>query len=114
MRMKKRVHVAALALGIFAAGVYPDSPQWGPEEGNYELPSAVTYCGYKGMRPPTKDELLAACKAGVTKTWDKEGRPYITSTVTGPNRVAAIHSVSCEVTDVDAQFDSVALRCRSR
>lgn len=99
--------------GLFTASAYGQEKvlQWGPEEGNYEVPSATTYCGYKAMRLPTKDELLAACKAGTTKSWDKEGKPYLTSTISGAGRAFTIHSASCSISEVDAQFDSVSIRC---
>lgn len=98
--------------GLFTAlHAEPNALQWGPEEGNYELPSAVTNCGYKAMRLPTRDELLAACKSGLTKTWDKEGKPYLTSTVASAGRVYTVHSVTCNLTEVDAQYDSVSMRC---
>lgn len=102
-----------LIAGLLVNAAYADekSLQWGPEEGNYEVPSATTYCGYKAMRLPTKDELLAACKAGTTKSWDKEGKTYLTSTISAAGRAFVVHSVSCNISEVDAQFDSISIRC---
>lgn len=101
-----------LVTAAVAVGSEPNMQlQWGPEEGNYEVPSATTYCGYKAMRLPTKDELLTACKAGLTKAWDKEGKPYLTSTISAAGRAFAVHSISCELSEVDAQYDSLSIRC---
>ena len=105
-----------LIAGLLNTAAYAEEKalQWGPEEGNYEVPSATTFCGYKAMRLPTKDELLAACKAGTTKSWDKEGKPYLTSTISAAGRAFAVHSASCNISEVDAQYDSLSIRCVRR
>ncbi len=87
------------------------SLQWGPEEGNFEVPTGTTFCGYKGMRLPTKDELLETCKAGVTKDWDKEGKYYLTNTpASAPNHFFTVHSGNCSIQDIDGD-ESTPVRC---
>jgi len=114
MGQMKKLIVCYLVAGLLAFPVHSEQKlqlQWGPEEGNFEVPTGTTYCGYKGMRLPTRDELLAACQAGVTKSWDKAGKPYLTSTVTGANRAFAVHSATCAISEVDGLYDSLSIRC---
>ena len=54
--------------------------RWSPYMGDMNWDSANAKCRSIGMRLPTIDELKDAYSAGITKSWQKYGYDYLSST----------------------------------
>ena len=64
----------------FLEGECRKKPDWSPYMGDMNWDSASAKCRSIGMRLPTIDELKAAYNAGITKSWQKDGYHYWSST----------------------------------
>jgi serine/threonine protein kinase len=64
----------------FLEGECRKKPDWSPYMGDMNWDSANAKCRSIGMRLPTIDELKAAYNAGITKSWQKDGYYYWSST----------------------------------
>lgn len=55
-------------------------PKWSDYLGLLNWESAKKKCESLGLRLPTRDEMIAAFQAGETKSWEKDGEAFWTST----------------------------------
>ena len=54
----------------------PSSGKWSADQGDMNWEDAKKKCVSIGMRLPTRDELVAAHKAGLREKWDAEASDY--------------------------------------
>ncbi len=80
-------------------------------QGNMSWDSANTKCRSIGMRLPTIDELKAAYNAGITKSWQKDGSSYWSSTPYDAVRYYELN-VDFGSTRSDYRYDYSNVRCR--
>jgi hypothetical protein len=84
---------------------------WSPYMGEMEWGLANTKCRSIGMRLPTIDELKAAYNAGITKSWQKDGYHYWSSTPYDSERYYGL-GVSDGSTYYYNRGNSSNVRCR--
>jgi len=67
----KKYNIFPLFLSVLVlCAVCASKPAWGLFEGSLKWDDAVARCKGKGMRLPTRDELLAARETGANNSWD--------------------------------------------
>lgn len=61
-------------------------PKWSAYQGGLEFLDAKKKCKSIGMRLPTIEELKSAHRSKITKSWDKDGSYYWSSTPAGQDK----------------------------
>jgi len=81
---------------------------WGPEEDRMDWASAQARCESKGMRLPTRSELLAVFRSGLAKSWMHDY--YWTGEEASPGNAYDVHVIRGEVYNF-VKYGSSYVRC---
>jgi serine/threonine protein kinase len=95
----------------FLEGECRKKPDWSPYMGEMNWDSASAKCRSIGMRLPTIDELKAAYNAGITKSWQKDGYYYWSSTPYDAERYYEFSVDVGNTNDIHRYYDR-SVRCR--
>jgi hypothetical protein len=122
---KEENHKNESSVGVFCANVTVDSTaedskrekieelilKYSEYQGKMDWISADRKCKSISMRLPAFDELKEAYNAGITKSWQKDGRLYWSSTPLYAERYYLLFNVSSGIYDKDLNQDR-DVRCR--